>query len=65
MWLKQFRQRPILTEVDHPPTAEELEDTLEALKNNKAGGKNRQTLELVKHVGTAFDDYVLDLFKSV
>ena len=60
-----MRQRALHVELDHPPSKEELEEALSALKSNKAGGKNELTPELVKYVGTVFGEYVLDLFETV
>ena len=58
-------QQPVRVDLDHPPTVEEIEEAVSALKSNKAGGKNELTPELVKLVCTVFDDHVLDLFQSV
>ena len=63
--VNSMRQRPLHEDLDHLPTEEELEEALDALKINKAGGKNELTPELVKHVSMVFGEHVLDLFKSV
>ena len=48
------RQRPLHSDLSVPPTAEELESALEALKSGKCGGKNGLAPELVKRVGTVY-----------
>ena len=63
--MDSMRQRPFRGDLDHPPTEEELEEALDAVEINEAGGKNELTPELVKHVSTVFGEHVLDLFKSV
>ena len=63
--VESVEQQPVHEDLDHPPTAEEIEEAVSALKSNKAGGRNELTPELVKLVCTVFDNYVLDLFQSV
>ena len=63
--VESVEQQPVREDLDHPPTAEEIEEAVSALKSNKAGGRNELTPELVKLVCTVFDNYVLDLFQSV
>ena len=41
--MDSVRQRPLRGDLDHPPTEEELEEALDVLKINKAGGKNELT----------------------
>ena len=60
-----MRQRPFRSVLDVPPKKEELEVALSALKNGRSSGKNGLTLEVVKHVGTVFDEYLLELFQAV
>ena len=59
------RQRPPHTELDVPPSDEELETALNALKSGKSGGKNGLTPELVKHVGMVFNEHLMELFQAV
>ena len=59
------RQRLLYSDLSVPPTAEELESALGALKSGKCGGKNGLVPELVKRVGTVYQEYVLELFEEV
>ena len=63
--IEAVRQRPLRSELDAPPTLEELEKALGALKCGKAGGKNGLLPELVKHVGTVFEEKMQELFEEV
>ena len=60
-----MRQRPLHTELDVPPSEDELETSLKALKSGKSGGKNGLTPEMVKHVGMVFDEHLMELFWAV
>ena len=57
--IEAVRQRRLRTELDVPPTPEELEVVLQALKSGKAGGKNGLAPKVIKRVGVGvvFDEY--------
>ena len=63
--VESARQRPLRSDLSVPPTAEELESALGALKSGKCGGKNGLAPEQVKRVGTVYQEYVLELFEEV
>ena len=48
--LEKVKQRPVRSELDEPPTEEELENAVEKLKNGKAAGESCVVAEMLKAV---------------
>lgn len=63
--IEAVRQRCLRTKLAVPPTPEELEVVLQALKSGKAGGKNGLAPKVIKRVGVVFDEYIQDLFSEM
>ena len=63
--VKSVQQRPLHADLDSPPTKEELDEALHALKCGKIGGENDLLPEQVKRVVVVFEEYILELFTEV
>ena len=63
--LDSVRQFPVRDELDLPPSEEEVLGALNAVRGNKAGGKNGILPELVKCCGANLLEYFLELFHQV
>ncbi len=63
--LYSVRQCPVRDELDLPPSEEEVLGALDAVRGNKAGGKNGILPELVKCCGANLSEYFLELFHQV
>ena len=63
--LDSVRQRPVRDELDLPPSEEEVLGALNAVRGNKARGKNGILPELVKCCGANLLEYFLEYFHQV
>ncbi len=63
--LDSVQQGQVRDEMDLPPSEEEVFDALDAVRRNKAGGKNGILPELVKCCGANLSEYFLELFHQV
>ncbi len=63
--LDSVQQGQVRDEMDLPPSEEKVFDALNAVRGNKAGGKNGILPKLVKCCGANLSEYFLKLFHQV
>ena len=61
--LRQVRQRPLRPTIADPPTTEELEAAVSAMKNGKMGGRSGILPEMVK--AAISEDHFLDMLRTL
>ena len=61
--IEELPQMPVVSEMDVPPTLEEVRTSIGSLKNDKAPGPDGLPSEIFKHGGEELETHLLKIFQ--